>query len=46
MKIPATPETVKNFLEDACFNFCKYNKFKHTKERIIDPLRPHKNIPS
>ena len=37
MKIPATPKTVKNILEDAGLDFNKYNKFKHTQKRIIDP---------
>ena len=37
MKILATPETVKNILEDAGLNFSKYDEFKHTEIRIIDP---------
>ena len=36
MKIPATPESVKNFLEDAGLDFHKYDKFKHARRRIID----------
>ena len=32
MKIPATPKTVKNFLEDAGLNFCKYNKLNIPKK--------------
>ena len=38
IKILATPESVKNFLEDAGLNFYKYDKFKHAQRRIIDPL--------
>ena len=41
MKIPAAPETVKNLFEDPDLNFHKYNKFKCTKERIIDPSLLH-----
>ena len=37
MKIPATPESVKNFLEDSGLDFCKYDKFKHAQRKIIDP---------
>ena len=37
MKIPATPESVKNFLEDAGLDFCKYDKFKYAQRKIIDP---------
>ena len=37
MKIPAAPESVKNFLEDAGLDFCKYNKYKCAQGRIIDP---------
>ena len=37
MKISTTPETVKSVLEDVGLNFHKYNKFKHTQKRIIDP---------
>ena len=36
MKIQASHERVKNFFEDAGLDFLKYNKFKCTKERIID----------
>ena len=47
MKIRATPETVKNFLEDAGLNFHKYNKFKNTQKVSLTPndfikLLPHK----
>ena len=38
MKIPATPESVKNFLEDAGLDFSKYDKFKCAQRNIIDPL--------
>ena len=31
MKIPAIPESVKNFLEDAALDFHKYDKFKHAQ---------------
>ena len=37
MKTPATPESVKNFLEDAGLDFCEYDKFKHVQRKIIDP---------
>ena len=37
MKIPASPETVKNFFKDAGLNFCKYDKFNHAQKWIIDP---------
>ena len=37
IKIPATSETVKNFLEHAGLNFHKYNKCKCTQARIVDP---------
>ena len=45
MKIPTTPETVKNFLEDAGLNFHKYYKLNHTQKKIIDPPCLHNNIP-
>ena len=45
IKIPATPESVKNFLEDAGLDFGKYDKFKHAQRRIIDPSWPHKIPP-
>ena len=35
--IPATPDSVKNFLEDAGLDFHKYDKLKHAKRRITDP---------
>ena len=38
MKILATPESVKNFLEDVGLDFCKCDKFKHALRTIIDPL--------
>ena len=37
MKIPATPEAVKNFLEDAGLDFHKYDNFKCTQRKIIKP---------
>ena len=37
LKIPVTPESVNNFLEDICLEFCKYDKFKCVQRRIIDP---------
>ena len=43
MKIPATPETVKNLLEDAGLDFHKYNIFKCTQRRITDPSWPNEN---
>ena len=36
MKIPATPESVKNFLENAGLGFGKYDKFKCAERKIID----------
>ena len=36
MKIPATPELVKNFLEDAGLDFCKDDKFKHVQRKTIE----------
>ena len=46
MKIPATPESVKNFLEDASLDFHKYDKFKCAQRKITDPSWPHKGTPS
>ena len=37
MKIQATPESVKNFLEDAGLDFHKYDKFKCAQRKIIGP---------
>ena len=45
MKIPATPESIKNFLEDAGLNFHKYDKFKHAQRRTVDPSGSHKIPP-
>ena len=36
IKIPATPESIKIFLEDVGLHFCKYDKFKQAKGRVID----------
>ena len=37
MKMPATPGTVMNFLEDVGLDFHKYDKFKHAKEGFLIP---------
>ena len=44
MKIPATTESVKNFLEDASLDFHKYDKFKEGPLIPHDPINvsPHK----
>ena len=45
IKFPATLESVENLLEDAGLDFHKYDKFKHTQRKIINPHDPIKVPP-
>ena len=45
MKILATPESVKNFLEDGDLDFLKFEKFKCAQRRIIDPFMTPQKYP-